>query len=586
MEERIVALADFVWSADQVGGIVLLVLLVGTGLYLTVRMGLPQIRYFGHALALVAGRYDNADDPGEVSHFQALSAALSGTVGIGNIAGVATAIYFGGPGAVFWLWVTAAVGMATKFTECTLAVKFRVENPDGTTSGGPMYSIARGMHERFKFLGWLFAGAATLASFGIGNMVQANTVAVQVHTTVRDQLGLEAPQWVTGLVMAALLSLVIVGGIRRISKVASLLVPLMTLLYVGGALVVAAVHWDRLPEALGLIFQSAFNGTAATGGFLGAGLAQAIRWGVARGTFSNEAGLGSSPIAHAAARTNEPVREGLVAMLEPFIDTLCICTLTALAIVSTGVWHEKVEQTFTLADQTFYKRAIDSPDQAAEAINNLSGVIRVRRGEIQASAYFFEGRSSIDNPQILDREGEPFSGVLLLREGRLASIQLDTADRELVNVGAEEMTRLRLRGLALANGPTLTAAAFDHAFPGGQLLVTLALILFAFSTAISWSYYGDRCVGFLFGIKAVLPYRIIFSVVHFLGAIFAVQVVWALADIANAVMAFPNLLSLWALAPLAALMRRQYFGLAPKATEDDSESPPRKAPKKRRKRKA
>lgn len=586
MEERIVALADYIWSADQVGGMVMLVLLVGTGLYLTIRMGVPQIRHFGHALALTAGRYDKAEDPGEVTHFQALSAALSGTVGIGNIAGVATAISFGGPGAVFWLWVTAAVGMATKFTECSLSVRFREENPDGTYSGGPMYSITRGMHPRFKFLGWIFALAAALASFGIGNMVQANSVAEQVYTTARDQLGLHVPHWATGAVLAVLVALVIVGGIRRIAKVASRLVPLMALLYVLGALVVAATHWDRLPEAFWLIVHSAFNGTAATGGFLGVTVMQAIRWGVARGTFSNEAGLGSSPIAHAAARTDVPVREGLVAMLEPFIDTLCICTLTALAIVSTGVWQDKIERDLPLEGLTFYERQITSPAQARMENNRLDGVIRVRSGALLGTAYFFEGRSSIDRERVYDSEGEPFSGAVLVRQGRLAGAMVETADQGLVNVTDDERAGLRLRGQVLASGPTLTAAAFDRGFPGGQLLVTLAMILFAFSTAISWSYYGDRCVGFIFGLKAVLPYRILFAVVHFLGAIFAVRVVWALADVANAVMALPNLLSLWALAPLVVLMRRRYFGQAPPEGEPDKKKggAPKRTPRKKKRR--
>ena len=571
MEERIVALADFIWGADQIGGVILLTLLVGTGVYLTIRMGLPQIRYFGHALALVSGRYDKPEDPGEVTHFQALSAALSGTVGIGNIAGVATAIYFGGPGAIFWLWVTALVGMATKFTECTLAVKHRVENDDGSFSGGPMYSIARGMHPRFKFLGVLFAGAATLASFGIGNMVQANTVAEQVHTTAQDQLGLNVPHWATGAVMAILLSLVIVGGIKRIARVASRLVPLMALLYVIGALVVAAMHWDRLPGAFGLIFHSAFNGTAATGGFLGVTVAQAIRWGIARGTFSNEAGLGSSPIAHAAARTGEPVREGLVAMLEPFIDTLCICTLTALAIISTGVWEEKIEQRTPLESVRFFERQVTTLSQAHEPTNFFSGVLRVRSGQLFGTVYFFEQRSTVDRPFVLDAEGEPFGGALLVEEGRLTNIQVETVNQGLVP-GSEAVRRgLQLRGEMPASGPTLTAAAFDRGFPGGQILVTLAIILFAFSTAISWSYYGDRCIGFLFGLKAVLPYRILFSIVHFFGAIFAVKVVWALADIANAVMAFPNLLALWVLAPIVVSMRRRYFGNSPEIEESDGE---------------
>lgn len=581
MEERIVALADFFWRADQGGGLVLLAALVGTGLYLTVRMGLPQVRYFGHAVALALGRYDEDDDPGEVTHFQALSAALSGTVGIGNIAGVATAIYFGGPGAVFWLWVTAVVGMATKLTECTLSVRFRKKLPDGSYAGGPMYSIAGGLSPKLRPLALAFAFFAVVASFGIGNMVQANTVAEQVRVTSENHLGWAVPGWATGLVMASLLALVIVGGIRRIAKVASRLVPAMALLYVLGALAVAVTHWDRLPEALGSIFDAAFNGVAATGGFLGATVAQAIRWGVARGTFSNEAGLGSSPIAHAAARTNEPIREGLVAMLEPFIDTLCVCTLTALAILSTGVWQDRIETTWPAAELRFFEREVSTPEQAAESNNFFDGIVRVRAGSPLGTLYMFEGRSTIDMARFeVDRE--PFDGVLQLRQGQVVTAMSARADRGLAAADPVPLERLRLRGRALVSGPTLTAAAFGRAFPGGQLLVTLALVLFAFSTAISWSYYGDRCVSFLFGVRAVLPYRLLFAVVHFLGAVFAVRLVWAVADVANALMALPNLISLWALAPLAVLLRRRYFGLEKNDAQEKKNAPTKKRRKKKR----
>lgn len=577
MEDRIVALADFLWGADQVGGLVLLTLLVGTGLYVTIRLGLPQIRHFGHAVALAAGKYDKAEDPGDVTHFQALSAALSGTVGIGNIAGVATAIALGGPGAVFWLWVTAAVGMATKMTECTLALKYREKNEDGTYSGGPMYSIKNGMSRRFRWMAPVFAVFATVASFGIGNMVQANTVAEQVASTTAAQLGFAFPRWATGAVMAALLALVIVGGIRRIGKVASRLVPFMALLYLAGALVVLVVNWRSLPGAFGTIFSAAFSGTAATGGFIGATVIQAVRWGVARGTFSNEAGLGSSPIAHAAARTEEPIREGLVAMLEPFVDTLCICTLTALAIVSTGVWHERIEGDVPLAEARAYERPIENETQAREPTNHFSGVVRVVRGALQGTVFYFEGRSAVEGASVVEGDRD-WSGAVHYRDGLMTAALRDTSDQGLVRMTTEERQGLRLRGMMLASGPTLTAAAFGRSFPGGSILVTIALVLFAFSTAISWSYYGDRCVGFLFGIKAVLPYRLLFVAANFLGSLFAVRLVWALADIANAAMALPNILSIWALAGLVALMRKRYF-------KGGKELEPTRPARKRRKKK-
>jgi AGCS family alanine or glycine:cation symporter len=568
MGERIITLANHLWGAEHIGGAVLAACFIATGLYLTVRMGFPQVRYLGHAIAAAAGRFHRAGDPGEVTHFRALSAALGGSMGIDAVVGVAAAISFGGPGAVFWLWVAAVAVMATKLAESTLAVHFRVTSPDGTVTGGPMTSIVKGMHRRLGFLGWVFAAAAVLASFGLGNMVQANAVAEQVHAASSRHLGFAVPHWAAGAVMAVLIALVVLGGIKRVAAVASRLVPLLIVAYVIGAIAVVIAHWDRVPEAFSTILGCAFSGTAATGGFVGATLAQAIRWGLARGAFSSEAGLGSSAIAHAAARTAEPVRQGLVAMLEPVVDTLCVATVSALAIVSTGVWQERIEQRLDLEDVTFYARPVTTPEEAAEESNVLNGVLRVRGGTILGTVSFFEGRSSVDRPFILSPDGDGFGGALLIQRGRLVGAQVDVPDRGLVPATPEERRGLGLRGEALATGPTLAAAAFERAFPGvGGVFVTVALVLFAFATALSWCAYGDRCVGFLFGFKAVLPYRILFCAAHVLGAIVAVRVVWAAADVALALMAVPNLLCLWALAPLAAQLRRQYFGLAPKTSE-------------------
>ena len=333
-----------------------------------------------------------------------------------------------------------------------------------------------------------------------------------------------------------------------------------------------------------MIFTSAFSGTAATGGFLGATVIQAMRWGVARGTFSNEAGLGSSPIAHAAARTDEPVREGLVAMLEPFVDTLVICSLTAMAILSTGVWHERIEQRLPLGEVTFYQRPIEDERQAAQASARFEGVVRVVRGEMIGTVHFFHGRSTVEGPRIV-RGGEGWSGVLHVHDGRVTGGVVETPDRGLVRAEGNDLDRLRFQGNLLASGPVLTAAAFERSIPGGQILVTIALILFAFSTAISWSYYGDRAVGFLLGLRAVMPYRILFVAVHLLGAVFTVRVVWAIADVANAAMALPNLICLWALAPLVALMRRRYLAGEPAVETDADEAAPTKATKDRPRRK-
>lgn len=423
-----------------------LLLLLGTSLYLTLRLGLIQLRGFRHATQLVGGRYNDPSHQGEVSHFQALATALSATVGTGNIAGVATAITLGGPGALFWMWMTAFFGMATKFTECTLALKFREVAPDGTVAGGPMYTLLHGL--KMRRMAVLFAAFALVASFGIGNMVQANSV-VDGIAFIWPELKQDA--WLVGVVMAILVGLVILGGVKRIARVAGTLVPFMALLYVSAALIVLFNHLADIPAAFATILNHALNPWAVGGAAVG----EAIRWGVARGLFSNEAGLGSSPMAHAAAKTNEPVREGLVAMLEPFIDTLVICTMTGLVIVVSGAWE----------------------------------------------------------------------------------------------VRPEEM-----------KGAAFTAFAFSESLgSGGAIVVGLGLALFAFSTIIAWSYYGDRSAYFLFGEKAVMPYRVVFTLLVVVGAAVPLELVWNIADITNLLMALPNLLALVLLAGLDEKLKDGYF---------------------------
>lgn len=423
-----------------------LLLLLGTGLYLTLRLGLIQLRGFRHATRIVGGRYNDPSHQGEVSHFQALATALSATVGTGNIAGVATAITLGGPGALFWMWMTAFFGMATKFTECTLALKFREVAPGGTVAGGPMYTLLHGL--KMKRMAVLFAAFALIASFGIGNMVQANSV-VDGIAFIWPELRQDA--WLVGVIMAILVGLVILGGVKRIARVAGTLVPFMAILYIAAALIVLFNHIEAIPGAFVTIFNYALNPWAVGGAAVG----EAIRWGVARGLFSNEAGLGSSPMAHAAAKTNEPVREGLVAMLEPFIDTLVICTMTGLVIVVSGAWE----------------------------------------------------------------------------------------------VRPEEM-----------KGAAFTAFAFSESLgSGGAIVVGLGLALFAFSTIIAWSYYGDRSAYFLFGEKAVMPYRVVFTLLVVVGAAVPLELVWNIADITNLLMALPNLLALVLLAGLAKKLKDDYF---------------------------
>ncbi|GMT49747.1 MAG: transporter [bacterium] len=450
--------------ADMLWGMPSIIILVGTGVYLTIRFKFPQGRGFRHAIQLVAGKYDEKDDPGEVSHFQALSTALSATVGTGNIAGVATAIAVGGPGAIFWMWITALVGMATKYASCTLALKYRDIGPDGQISGGPMYTIQKALN--MPKLAYLFAGLALLASFGIGNMVQANSVVdgLKVAIPILGEPEMASYKYYVGSFLALGVGLVILGGVRRIARVASYIVPLMAIIYCGAALLILIANVNQIPEAFKTIFYLAFNPLSAVGGVAGIAVTTAIQKGVARGVFSNEAGLGSAPMAHAVAKTKEPVREGLVAMLEPFIDTIVICTMTALVIVIVGAW------------------GINKPD-------GMTGSA--------LSAYSFK---------------LGFSGVL-----------------------GDEFARI------------------------GAWIVGFGLVFFAYSTIIAWSYYGDRSAEYLFGKKAVLPYRMVYTIVVVVGASIPVHLVWNLADIANIFMALPNLVSLILLASLVKKMGEDYF---------------------------
>lgn len=436
--------------ASAAWGLPAIIMLVGTGIYLTYKLSFVQIRQLRHAFKVVGGAYDKKHHPGEVSHFRALCTALSATVGTGNIAGVATAIAFGGPGAVFWMWITAIFGMATKFASCTLAVQYRELDPTGEVSGGPMYVLKNAL--KMPKMGALFAIFALVASLGIGNMVQANSVV--------DGLGYIIPDakeytYMIGLVLALMVGLVILGGIQRIAFVAMVVVPFMAAAYCLAAMTILFLNFELLPNAFATIFELALNPAAAGGGAIGA----AIQYGVARGVFSNEAGLGSAPMAHAAAKTDEPVREGLVAMLGPFIDTIIICTMTALVIILVG-------------------------DARPEALKGAA-----------LSAYAFE------------------YGLQPLGEN---------------------------------------AALI------GASVVGFGLVFFAYSTMIAWSYYGDRCARFLFGEGAVLPYRTVFTLFVAVGAIIPLQLVWNLADIANILMAAPNLLSLVMLAGLVKTMSNDY----------------------------
>lgn len=425
-------------------GPLMLVLLLGTGLYLSLGLRFITIRRIPAAFRhLWRGRHSDAE--GDISPFAALMTSLSATIGTGNIGGVAVAIAIGGPGALFWMWVTALVGMATKYAEAVCAVRFREQDEHGNYSGGPMYYIKNGLHERWHWLAIAFALFGGLAGFGLGNTVQSNSISQVLSDEFR------VPTEITGLMLMVLVGAVVIGGVKRIAAVASKLVPFMAVTYLVSGLLVILMHVNEVPAAIATIVHAAFNPVAATGGFAGATVWLAIRFGVARGIFSNEAGLGSAPIAHAAAKTNDPVRQGMIAMLGTFIDTLIICTVTGLVIVIMGVWD---------------------------------------------------------------------TGV---------------------------------------SGASLTSMAFAQALPGGEYVVTLGLCLFAFTTIIGWSFYGERCVVFLLGAGAILPFRILWVLAVPVGTLVELNTVWLVADTLNAFMAVPNLIALLLLGPLVFKLTREYF---------------------------
>lgn len=441
--ESFIALLDKIDSI--IWGVPLLVLLVGTGLWLTLSLRGIQFTTLLHSLylALIKRKEEGDEGDGDISHFQALMTALSATVGTGNIAGVATAIAVGGPGAMFWMWVTGLVGMATKYAEAVLAVRYREKDENGNMCGGPMYYITNGLG--WKWMGVLFALFASIAAFGIGNMVQSNSVADAVQATFKIPVG------VTGVILMIFVGLVVIGGIKSIGKVTSVLVPIMIVFYIIGSLIILTINAGAIPAALALIFKQAFHPTAATGGFVGAGVMLAVRMGVARGVFSNESGLGSAPIAAAAAQTKHSVTQALVSMTQTFIDTIIVCSMTGLVLVITGTWS---------------------------------------------------------------------SG---------------------------------------SNGAELTTMAFQSALPGGGLIVTLGLILFAYSTILGWCYYGEKSIEYLLGEKAIMPYRVVFVIFVGIGATLKLNLVWTLADIFNGLMAFPNLIALLALTPVIISETKDYF---------------------------
>lgn len=548
------------------------ILLLGTGLYLTFRLGFIQLRRLWHGFTVTSGKYDDPDEPGDVPHFQALTTALSATVGIGNIAGVALAIHYGGPGALFWMWITAFVGMATKYSEVTLAQHYRdMEQPVegthkswlGTVSGGPMYYIEKGLGPGWKPMAVFFAIMLMVTSFLTGNAVQANTVA-DTMASYSNVFGLTPVtfRYVIGFIVATVIALVIIGGITRIGKVTGIVAPVMAGIYVVGGLLILAFHYEDVPAAFLSVFTEAFAPSSGVAG-TGAGVfLLTLMYGVRRGLFSNEAGQGSAPVAHSAAKTDEPPSEGVVALLEPFIDTIIICSITGLAIIVTGVWDDKVPTEMHLNDGAVSYRVADeggilSSGQPPAEIRIEDGIPQVEEDALQlawneAVVDRFYINCAGDCATEADFQN-PFTGTL------------DTGQD--VAVSDDGVEYRVLYGAGVETGAPLTQLAFQRGLSplgdwGGSIVV-LSVLLFAISTAISWSYYGDRCANYLLGPKAILPYKAIFVVMNFVGAVTALSTIWVLGDIALGLVVLPNLIAIIALSGKLKEITTSYFERKP-----------------------
>ena len=508
-------------------------LLLSVGIFFTLYLGFPQIRYFKHAIGITTGRFDKDGAKGDTSHFQALATALSGTVGTGNIGGVALALHLGGPAALFWMWVTAFFGMTSKFVEVTLSHKYREQTADGTMAGGPMYYMEKGMNA--KWLAIIFAMATVLSSFGTGSLPQINSIAAVLQSTF------DIEPIVTGAVLSVLLALVIIGGIKRIAAVAAAIVPTMAIIYIVGAFAVILPNLGNIGPSFAAIFSDAFTGSAATGGFLGATFAYVFDRGVNRGLYSNEAGQGSAPIAHASARTDEPADEGMVSILEPFIDTIVICTITGLVILSSGAWKEKFDNEFQRADMRFVAGAYSEqePADVAEMFSLLNGddtVASLYSGELIIS----EGRAVNSQDFTLMASRSFAEEVVFARGDVLLNGTLS------VTGGRLDDSDVVVSGMSLIHSVPLTTVAFTRGYFGeyGQYVVSVGLMLFAFSTAIAWSYYGDRAMTYLLGPKSVLPYRIVYVAGFFYAAFADTTIIWNLALITIVLMTVPNLFGL------------------------------------------
>ncbi len=523
-------------------------ILLGVGLFFTIYLRFPQVRFFTHAWAVLRGKYEKSNNPGDTTHFGALSTALSGTIGTGNIGGVGLAIYIGGPAALFWMWMTAFLGMATKMVEVSLSHKYRVKAAGGTMSGGPMYYMAHGL--KMRWLATFFAIATVICSIGTGNLPQINNIA----TSVNASFGI-API-MTGAVLAVLLAMVIIGGIKRIAYVAAAIVPSMATIYLIGALSVIILNFGNIIPSFLSIFRDAFSGSAATGGFLGATFAFAFNRGVGRGLYSNEAGQGSAAIAHASAKTDEPISEGMVSLLEPFIDTLIICTITGLVILSSGAWTEKFENEFQFSDLIL----LDGIYQEQSEIDRSLVAEFIANGESD-TVFLFSGSANVVNgillnPDITILHARSFAeDVRFLSADELYNGQIN------IEEGVIQDLQISLRGKSLLHSAVLTTKAFGFGLFGekGQYIVTISLVLFAFSTALAWSYYGDRAIIYLIGSKAVLPYRILYCFAFFIASFIDTTLVWNIAAVAIVLMTLPNLLGIMLMRKEMKTLARNYW---------------------------
>lgn len=614
MKEIISNLSTFIWQYPVI------ILCLTCGIFFTLRLSFVQLKSFPHAISLILGKYDNENEEGHITHFQALTAALSGTIGLGNIAGVAIAISIGGPGAIFWMWVIAFLGMATKYAECTLGTLYREKDPStGEFRGGPMHYITKGLGKKWKPLASFFALCVVIGSLGAGSMFQSN----QAASALKEYFNISMP--LTGLCLSFLLGIIILGGIKRIGSFTSKVVPLMCGIYIIGALLICILNIDKIPHVFSIIIRDAFSGNAAMGGVLGAVIITGIR----RAIFSNEAGLGSAPIAHAAVKTNYPVREGIVASLGPFIDTIIVCTATAMVIIMSGSFGtERFQQSSSIIDfenrQTenrveskwhFSNELIPKNNHSfhhfrsgntvlsytSRKVNNInfSPAIDITNLLQEASyegirfSLFINGGNHIvrlvdDNGKILisaslnnqtndnqtnetiskkvdilgfHKENEWHSRILhinpnlkeLLKSKKAVSIQFSS-------IGQTSFYIDKISTVRSLDGINLTSKSFNSFFPGfGTFFISIAAFLFALSTLITWSYYGETAAKFLFGQSSLIPYKSLFIGTTFLGTILHLDLVIDFSDLMIGFMVIPNGIALLALSNKIKSETTQYF---------------------------